>query len=174
MAHPSYYWLALLPLVWVRIRRSVGFRKFGGRRLLLPIALFVAMLALVVSVNAHHVMGWIANGAGSVLGAALGVMAIRETEFQKRADGLYYRTHLGIQVAVLFLFLMRMAYRLFEILEEGESGKGNGPLHAFQDPVTISVISMLFVYNLVYFVYVFQKGGRLAKTLSARSPLVTE
>jgi Protein of unknown function (DUF1453) len=171
MAHHPYFWLALAPLLYVRIRRSLGFRKFSGLRLLIPIALFLGLMALTFVANAHHTLGWTSASLGAIAGGVLGFLAIRKTEFQTREDGLYYRTHIWIQVTVLGLFLMRMTYRFYEVFVAARSGASPSPMQAFQDPLTAGTVCMLLAYNLVYFGFVLRTGGRLASLVAPQNPV---
>jgi Protein of unknown function (DUF1453) len=165
MAHPPYYWLALAPLVYIRIRRSIGYRKFTGRRLLIPMALFFVMVVAIGIVNWGHSISLVTYSVGGMLGAALGGLAVRETRFQWREESLYFRTHIWIQVTILAVFLLRMTYRLYA-LAQGENHPESpdyGPMEVFQDPLTAGIACMLFMHNLVYLWSVFRQGVQLVR-----------
>ncbi len=171
MAHPSYFLVAFIPLLYVRIRRSIGYRKFGGNRLFIPMGIFLFILVLVFKATAHHPASLAADAVGTTLGAVLGYLAIRQTEFEVRNGALYFRTHIWIQVSVLALFLLRMGYRIYGVVlanHRGETQAGS-LTQSFQDPVTAGAICLLFVFNLAYFGFVLREGNRRQALAAAGS-----
>ena len=151
---PSTLLLAgLLPLVawrvYARFRRMVGRQRLTRYRLWIQLTLFPALVLLVALAAASKPMSLLLLAAGLAAGGGLGRYGIKTTEFKPVPGNLYYtpNAHLGIALSVLFL--LRIAYRFFEVYA-GEPGTNHGATEFARSPLTLAVFGLLAGYYISY------------------------
>lgn len=114
--------------VYRRVRRTLRWQPLAKRRLAVRGSLFVVVgvLLLVTTLQRPAIVWW--DAAGAVAGAVLAWLAVRNTRYERRADGWYYRPHGAIGALVILLFLARLAYRVTaaEALWNGQGTAGGG------------------------------------------------
>lgn len=159
--------------VYRRVRRTLRWQPLAKRRLAVRGSLFVVVgvLLLVNTLQRPAIVWW--DAAGAVAGAVLAWLAVRNTRYERRADGWYYRPHGAIGALVILLFLARLAYRVTaaEALWNGQGTAGGGPVPAggahasaaaayTADPWTAGAMFVLVAYYAVYFLAMARRGPR--------------
>ncbi|HXB11017.1 MAG TPA: hypothetical protein VNZ45_03445, partial [Bacteroidia bacterium] len=165
MQNPTSYILPILLIafaIFIRIKRSIGFQKY---RIAVPIArILICTLILVIVFSfgfLFHPSTLLPDAGGIVAGIGLAFLGVRHAKFEMRKDGLYYRTHIWVEIGILVLFFARLAWRFYDIY--GSLGSIPGEQVASQlryekDPVTGSIISVFCTYYIGYFIYIASKA----------------
>lgn len=161
-----------IPIVFIgffmyrRTKRTIGFQKLSKGRLRFRLTLFSALGIAIFLLGFIHPIHFIGYLIGLAAGAGLGLTAIRHTRFEHRADGWYYRTHLWIEIAVLVLFLGRIAYRLASIALSADPTSMNpaDPAQFTKDPVTAGVFFIIVSYYILFFSYLLREETKLDPT----------
>ncbi len=171
MQNPTSYILPILLIafaIFIRIKRSIGFQKY---RIAVPIArILVCTLILVIVFSfgfMYHPSTLLPDAGGIIAGIGLAFLGVRHATFEMRKDGLYYRTHIWVEISILVLFFARLAWRFYDIYGSLGSMPGEqvaGQLRYEKDPVTGSIISVFCTYYIGYFIYVASKASKLLKT----------
>ncbi|MDE2136919.1 MAG: DUF1453 domain-containing protein [Gammaproteobacteria bacterium] len=108
-----------------------------------------------------------AFAAGLLCGAALGWLGLRHTRFEVSAEGRFYTPHTYIGLAVLLLFLGRLAYRFlyFSMGTGGAFAADPSAAAAYQrTPLTLGTFGLLVGYYVLYY------AGVLFRTRAAAAP----
>jgi hypothetical protein len=155
-------------IIYRRVRRSIGFQKFSRSKLTFRIGIFALIGIAILLAGVHHPLFWLGDGVGLAIGVALAWMAVKHSRFEHREDGWYYRTHIGIELSVLFLFLGRFAYRMIQMYLASK-GDPNHPFNAnpydpnafTKDPWTAAILFVIIAYYVGYFGYLLLKEKEL-------------
>ncbi|MFY4775669.1 hypothetical protein [Metabacillus sp. RGM 3146] len=160
----------LLPILLVgffmyrRIKRSIGFQPFKKGRLRFRMILFGIVGLLIFLASLMHPISLILDAVGIIAGIVLAKLAIDHTKFEERTGNLYYRTHIWIESAVLFLFLSRIATRLVMIFITKQSAQTPDQYQSqFSSPLTAGIFFLLVTFYLIYYTNVLRKGSSLLK-----------
>ncbi|MEK0313297.1 hypothetical protein [Cohnella sp. 56] len=154
-------------IMYRRIRRTVGFQLLRPRRLQVRIGIFSVIGIILIAAGFVHPIVLAADAAGLVLGGVLAWFAIRHSIVERRADGLYYRTHIVIESAVIALFIGRIAYRLlFAMQSTQDAVNAGGQADTLQqygrDPWTAAIFFILIAYYAGYYIYVLRAAPKRA------------
>jgi cytochrome b561 len=107
--------------------------------------------------SAEHPLSYLYDLAGILLGAVLVVYARKNIMFEYRENALFYRTHLWIELFIIFLFLSRLVYRMI-------TTSNTVPVTYGTDPATLLIFFLLAVYYIGFNSFVLKKGKeRLAE-----------
>ncbi|MBP1966908.1 hypothetical protein [Paenibacillus aceris] len=161
-----------IPIVFIgffmyrRTKRTIGFQKLSKGRLRFRLTLFSVLGIAIFLLGFIHLIHFIGYLIGLAAGAGLGLTAIRHTRFEHRSDGWYYRTHLWIEIAVLVLFLGRIAYRVAFIALSADPTSMNpaDPAQFTKDPVTAGVFFIIVSYYILFFSYLLREETKLDPT----------
>ncbi|KRD34898.1 hypothetical protein ASE35_09225 [Lysobacter sp. Root916] len=139
--------LATAGIGWIyyrRIRSQFGRQAYRPRRALVRLTILsVAMLALIFgAVMLPHV--WPGVLAGSLIGAAIGVFALRHTHVEPCMKDAYYTPNPWIGGALSLLLIGRLAWRW----AGGAFSSGMPTSQA--SPLTMAIAATLVGYYLVY------------------------
>jgi hypothetical protein len=158
--------ILMIVLVARRVMRSIGFQKFSQVRLIVRIVL-ISLLSLILLIGAaFHPLSYLTDFGGMLLGLVLLYWSAKHSVFERRQDGLYYRTNIWIELIVVVLFLSRFIYRI-GIFYNAFSGQVETPeelksrLEALRDPYTGALIFILFTYYVGYSIFVLRKNTAL-------------
>ena len=138
--------------IYRRVRRNIGRQPLHPRRITVSIVILSVVSALLVGVslqNAHLLLGIC---GGLLLGALLGLVGLRFTQFETNDAGHFYTPNTHIGVALSLLFVGRMLYR-FWVLRDAETASGHPPL--MQSPLTYFIFGLIAGYYIVYYVGLF-------------------
>ena len=163
--------LLLLFLIYRRFRRSFGQQPVRPVRmrvrtvLLLVIGCLFLPSALSSAAFASAMLG------GTAAGVALAMWGAARTRFLRISGQLYYVPHTYTGVAVSFLFLGRLIFRLIQAYGNMHAAHAAGPESAsqafapagmLQSPLTLGLFSVLMGYYVCYYSIVLWKSKRIA------------
>ena len=145
-------------VVWAIVRRA---RRTFGRQTVQPARMWLrigiltfAGVAVAATSGARSAQMLEALSGGLLCGAALAWLGLRHTRFEVTAEGRFYTPHTYIGLAVMLLFLGRLAYR-FLYLSMGTGGTfGADPNAAVayqRSPLTLGVFGLLVGYYVLYY-----------------------
>jgi hypothetical protein len=142
--------------IWRRMRRTFGRQSVQPARMGLRIGILtLAGVAVLVTSGLRSPQMLEALVGGLLCGAALAYLGLRHTRFEVTTEGRFYTPHTYIGLAVMLLFLGRLAYR-FLYLSIGTGGMPPaGPNFAAtyqRSPLTLGVFGVLLGYYVLYYV----------------------
>ena len=127
----------------------VGRQRLSRVRPWITLALFPTLLVLLALAAHAHLerLWWLAGGLG--LGAALGRYGLKKTAFEPTRQGLFYTPNAHLGIALSTLFVLRIAYRLFEVyLVDPQQPHGMDDFA--RSPLTLAVFGLLAGYYISY------------------------
>jgi len=157
--------LVIAFVMYRRIRRSIGFQQFRAGRLKFRVGMLALVGLLLLATGYTHPIRYVADAGGILCGAVLAYYAIRHSEFERRENGLYYRTHTGIQMLVIALLVIRIVYR-FAFVQNGMPTAGdpaaaNDPTQMWAgDPWTAAVFFVMLAYYAGYYTFLLRQEKR--------------
>jgi hypothetical protein len=166
----------LVLLVARRVKRSIGFQKFSKARLIIRICLFSFVALMLFGSAALHPISYLTDLAGALVGCGILYWAMKHTIFENRADDLYYRTNIWVEVTVIGLFLIRffsripMFYQALNVKAETLEEK-RARIESLRDPYTGALIFILIAYYIGYSAFILKKAPA-AKMQSPTAPTV--
>lgn len=165
--HLSQYFIMVPLLAWVvwrRVSRSFGRQPIKRKTMIVRIAIFAVLGALLALSGLHKIE--LAEGllGGMILGAALGVLGVRLTRFEvDPVRGDCYVPNPWIGAFLTVLLLGRLAYR-FIVVYLPQMQQAHAAAQASSDadaqtwssaytssPLTMLMIGLLIGYYIVYF-----------------------
>lgn len=142
--------------VYARIRRLMTRQRSHLWRHRVAVGLFpLVVIGLAVAALASP-LTLAALAAGVAAGAALAVVGLRKTGFERVGDEYYFTPHAGIGIAVSLVFIARMGYRFYEISVMGP--QANPDLG--HSPLTLLAFGVLAGYYTVYAAGLLRWRGR--------------
>ena len=146
--------LVMVPLmalaVWRRARTQFGRQPVRRGRMLARITIFAA-LGLLIAASGLHAPRLLEGLLGGVLaGAALGLLGLRLTRFERGPDGAdFYLPNPWIGGLLMVLLVGRLAWRFMQVMP-GSAYAGTAP-QLGQSPLTLLVLGLMIGYYLCYF-----------------------
>jgi hypothetical protein len=113
----------VLLLVARRIQHSIGFQQYRQTTLTVRMVLFVLFALSLLSGGLVTPSLLIPNGIGIIAGLVLAYIATNHTQFEKRGEGLYFKTHIWVEIVVITLFVVRFSYRLYVMRDMFQPGQ---------------------------------------------------
>jgi hypothetical protein len=151
--------------IYRRFRRNIGRQAVNIRRLQLRIGIFLVIgaLILIVAVRDITLLGAVLGGLAG--GAALGHFGLRHTVFEAAgAAERFYTPHTYIGLFVSALFLARVAFRVFAVHMNSDTGafSNQNPFAAYQrSPLTLAILGVLIGYYVLFYVGVIRRSRDL-------------
>ena len=142
-------------LIYRRIQKTIGFQKYTSSRLIFRIVLFSIVAVVILAFTVRNPMSVLADLAGVLLGISLVYFAIKNTIFEKRDDGLYYRTHIWIELTVLFLFFARLIYRVYKRSAHMDDAQA---INDLRTPITSVIFFIICTYYIGYFIFILRQA----------------
>ncbi|MGZ5790080.1 MAG: hypothetical protein ACXWJF_11570, partial [Burkholderiaceae bacterium] len=109
----------LVPLlvwrIYVRFRRASGRQRLSRYRGPITLTLYMLLIGAIAFANLRHPFQLLAFAAALVVGGGLAEFALKRTQFEPTPTGLYYTPHGPIGISLAVLFVVRLAYRFFEV-----------------------------------------------------------
>jgi hypothetical protein len=130
-----------------RFRRLVGRQRLTMVRPWITLTLFpllAALLGWAVYPN-RDLIGWL--GAGIAAGAALSLLGLKLTAFERTPQGLFYTPNRYLGISLVLLFIGRIAWRVIEVTV---LSAGNTVTGFVVSPVTLAVFGVLAGYYIGY------------------------
>ncbi|WP_248928449.1 hypothetical protein [Paenibacillus hamazuiensis] len=167
--NPIVFTVAILGFaIYRRVRRSIGFQKLSRSRLIVRTGIFAVIGVLILIAGVQHPLYLLGDAAGIAIGGILAWQAVKHSQFERRLDGWYYRTHIGVELSVLFLFLGRLTYRMISMYTAAQAD----PSHPFnanpydpstftRDPWTSAIFFIIIAYYAGFFGYLLKKDKEL-------------
>jgi membrane protein CcdC involved in cytochrome C biogenesis len=152
-------------ILYLRYRRHIGPQLIKPIRMKVRVLMLcgAAVFILASPIGLEHRLGVVAALAA---GAVLGVLSLRHTHFEVRADRRYYIPNLYIGLAITALFASRMIYRfvvLYAQLQQ-DDGPVAGPqvsdelaIVAGTSLLTQALIGVIIGYYASYYVGVLMR-----------------
>ncbi|GIN87938.1 protein csk22 [Heyndrickxia sporothermodurans] len=166
--HPQYLYSFLVIgfILYRRVKRSIGFQPLKKRRLITRITIFSFLVILLLFTSALHPISFLYDLVGAAIGSALLIFAMRHSQFERQKETIMFRTHIWIESLILFIFLSRFLYRIFEIYTLSKTQPQLGPEAYGRDPLTLAVFFILAVYYIGYYSFVLIKSKSIEHSLN--------
>jgi len=133
-----------------RVRRLVGRQPVRPGRLAFTLVFFPLLVVLLGLSGFRDPEVLFGLGGGLVLGALIGVVGLRMTRYEVTPEGLFYRPHTGIGIALALLFVGRVLYRFGAFY----FATGTVDPHVWssfgRSPLTLAVFGVLAGYYIAY------------------------
>jgi hypothetical protein len=145
-------------LIYRRVQKTIGFQKYTSSRLIFRIVLFSLVSAMILAVTIFDPMALVSDGVGILLGLTLVYFAVKNTIFENRADGLYYRTHIWVELTVLGLFFSRLIYRFYTMSQvmQNADERMQDRMNDLRNPLTSGVFFIICAYYVGYFIFILK------------------
>lgn len=164
--------IALLVLfaIYRRFRRSFGQQPLRPVRMQVRIGLLLVVGCLLLPAVWRSAAFMSAVLAGIAAGAALAAWGASRTRFLRVSNQLYYVPHTYTGIAVSFLFLGRLVYRLVQVSGAAHAthaavaapaSQGYAPAGMLQSPLTLGLYFVLMGYYVCYYSLVLWKSKRV-------------
>ena len=165
--------IALIVLLLIRrIKRSVGFQKFNETTLIIRMVLFGLVIVSILSFAIIYPMALIPDFIGIAVGLGLAYIATNHAQFEKRENGVYFKTHIWVEMAVIGLFIARMVYRIVVVKDIFQDTQTNEDIQAkmnyMRDPLTGSIMFAFCTYYIGYFSFILKEGKAALKDNSGQ------
>ena len=161
--------ILVLFVIYRRFRRSFGQQPVRPVRMQVRIVLLLVIGCLLLPAALRTAAFMSAVLAGIAAGVALAMWGAARTRFLRASGQLYYVPHTYTGIAVSFLFLGRLVYRLIQV---------SGTVHAthpaaadsaaqrfapavLQSPLTLGLYFVLMGYYVCYYSMVLWKSKRV-------------
>lgn len=176
--------IVLVFLIYRRFRRNFGQQPVRPLRMRVRISLLLIIGGLLLPAALRSTAFMSAVLAGAAAGIALAIWGAARTCFLRASNQLYYVPHTYTGVAVSFLFLGRLIYRLIQVYGKmhathpaaaDSANQAFAPASMLQSPLTLGLFFILVGYYVCYYSMVLWKSKRVvAEELSPGSPLPGE
>lgn len=171
--------ILVLFVIYRRFRRSFGQQPLRPVRMQVRIVLLLLVGCLLLPATLRSFAFTSAVLAGVVAGVTLAMWGAARTRFLRVSGQLYYVPHTYTGIAVSFLFLGRLVYRLIQVYGNvhanaaaaGAAEQGFAPAAMLQSPLTLGLYFVLMGYYVCYYSMVLWKSKRvLAEEVSLNAP----
>lgn len=150
MTNTNIVIMALAPLlmyrIYKRVQRLTVRQQSRTWRHWCSVTLFPLLLVSMTALVINNPLALAAIAGGVLAGAALGIVALRRTSFERVGSDYFYTPYAPIGMLVSMLFIARVVYRIFEMLTMGiqqTPNLGNSPL-------TLAILGVMAGYYLAY------------------------
>ncbi len=156
------YFVLVIFLLYRRIKDGIGFQKYSSTKLWAKITLFSVACILTIAISFAKPLSLVGDLAGIIVGFGMMYFATINIRFQRRKNGLYYRTNILVEVTVLLIFFARFLFRfhaLYQAIGDAQSIENiENKLLSLNDPYTGGAVLVLCSYYISYFWVVLKKG----------------
>jgi hypothetical protein len=169
--------ILVLFAIYRRFRRSFGQQPLRPVRMQVRIVLLLVIGCLLLTAVFRSTAFIVAVLAGITAGVALALWGAARTRFLRVSGQLYYVPHTYTGIAVSFLFLGRLVYRLIQVYgnmgamhaQAPDSAQAFAPAGMLQSPLTLGLYFVLMGYYVCYYSMVLWKSKRAIIDESGRS-----
>lgn len=150
----------LIPLIawriYRRIRTNIGRQKFSTRRSVAILMIFSLVAVLLAASTRFDFNLLIAEAAGLLLGAAIGLVGLKLTAFENTPEDCYYtpNSFLGISISVLLIGRVLYRFLMFSSFDPATQPQTPG---LGQSPLTLGLFGLTAGYYLAYHAGLFAK-----------------
>jgi hypothetical protein len=173
--------ILLVFLIYRRFRRNFGQQPLRPVRMGVRIVLLLVIGCLLLTSAMRSAAFSYAMLGGLAAGIALAVWGAARTRFLRSANQLYYVPHTYTGIAVSFLFLGRLIYRLIQAYGNMHAAHATGPdlpnqpfapASMLQSPLTLGLFFVLMGYYVCYYSILLWKSKRVvADEVGLSAPL---
>ena len=132
--------------VYQRVKRLMVRQRSQAWRHWVSLVLFPALLVMLGVVALAHPSVLAGMAAGIAAGAALGVLGLRKTKYERIGSEFFYTPNAHIGILVSMLFVGRLLYRGYEFYVLGTAQ----PQDFASSPLTLLVFGILAGYYTMY------------------------
>ncbi|MEO7206907.1 MAG: hypothetical protein ABI356_05290 [Steroidobacteraceae bacterium] len=176
--------LLVLFVIYRRFRRSCGQQPLRPVRMQVRIVVLLVVGCLLLPAGFRSAAFMSAVLAGIAAGVALAMWGAARTRFLRVSNQLYYVPHTYTGIAVSFLFLGRLVYRLIQVsgsphtthaAAADSANQAFAPAGMLQSPLTLGLYFVLMGYYVCYYSMVLWKSkGVVAEEVSFSAPQTGE
>lgn len=166
--------IALVFIAWGiyrRVKRTVGIQLYTPKRFIFRIFLFSLLGIALLLFAFQHPISYVYILAGMLAGLILVYYSSKTTLFETKEGLQYYKPNTAIGLIVVFLFLGRLAFRIYASYTQFESihtGAANGGVQSPSsaanglnggfphDPITMATFFVLITYYVGYYLYLMK------------------
>jgi hypothetical protein len=146
--------LVLIPLLawrmYTRFKRMVGRQRLSGVRPWATLIIFPLIILMLGAGTLAHPEGLWVLAAGLIAGALLGLFGIAKTKFESTSEGLFYTPNVHLGMALSLLLVVRLAFRLVQVITADPQALQRGPDEFARSPLTLCVFGLLAGYYIAY------------------------
>jgi hypothetical protein len=162
--------ILVLFVIYRRFRRSFGQQPLRPVRMQVRIVVLLVIGCLLLTAVFRSAAFIFAVLAGIAAGVALAMWGAARTRFLRVSGQLYYVPHTYTGIAVSFLFLGRLVYRLIQATgtvhaihaaAPDSASQGFAPAGLLQSPLTLGLYFVLMGYYVCYYSMVLWKSKRV-------------
>ena len=154
---PNMIYAFMIPLmvfaVWRRVRGSFGRQPIRRKRMTARIAIFAVIGALIALSGLHNLRLLEGLLGGALAGAALGMVGLRLTRFERNADGAdLYIPNAWIGGVLTTLLVARLAWRFLVAMPQLQDPAVAHSAPAIgNSPLTLAVFGLMIGYYICYY-----------------------
>jgi hypothetical protein len=147
---PQMIYAFMIPLmalmVWRRVRGSFGRQPIRRKRMMVRIGVLSVIGALLALGGLHNLRLLEGLVGGALAGAALGLLGLKLTRFERNAEGAdLYIPNAWIGGVLTVLLVGRLAWRFLVAMPQAQGpAVGNSPL-------TLAILGLTLGYYVCYF-----------------------
>ena len=153
-----YFILLFLPLIFVKIKRSISIQIYSHLKTLFQIIIFAIVVIMLMLFSLQNINSSISSLIAIGIGILLVFISAKQTIFELTNWTVRYRTNLLIPLTVSLIFVFCVGYQLFSIYI---SHVEQSLLGLFKDPLTSMIFLLLFSYYLGFAVYLYQSASKI-------------
>ncbi|WP_276353272.1 hypothetical protein [Cohnella caldifontis] len=153
----TQYWVILaigafmVYRIYRRVLRNLTWQPLSVKSLTVYTVLFGVVGLLFFAEGASHAVSLISDFVGILLGAALAAVSAANTRCEQQGGQWKYRTNPWIGGLVIVLFIGRLVFRVYQLIETDAFSEGaSGTLSAMAGGWTSGLLLVLFAYYVVY------------------------
>jgi uncharacterized membrane protein YecN with MAPEG domain len=163
----------LLLIAWrvhARFRRLIGRQRLSKIRPRITLTIYPALTLLlcVAARSQPDRLWWLGAALGA--GSLLGVFGLRRTRFEPTRKGLFYTPNAHLGIALLLLFVARIAYRFIEVYFLAPDVP-HGLDDFARSSLTLSAFGLLAGYNIAYAIGLWRWRFRVLEAKRQREAL---
>lgn len=150
-----------------RAQRMFSWQRLKARRLWIVSAIMGTIGSLLFIGGASHVESLISNTLGIVLGILLAYFGALYTRYEQQEGIWKYRSNEWIGGAVTALFFGRVAYRVYQMIDQGllqDDARFAESMQSFGGSWTSGLTLIMFAYYLAYNLYLLRKNRMLVSS----------
>ena len=180
MTQQQIVYLVLVPfIIWrlySRMRKLIARLEARPIRLWFSAILFPLLILLFAygCLDDTTALGSLAGGA--VCGAALALLGLKLTRFEVVGGKLFYQPNIYIGMALMMLFVTRLAYRFIATPLASNVQQNPGADAALQrlssSPLTLFIIGMVFCYYAPYSAGILLRRAKLVQSGTAENQVL--
>jgi hypothetical protein len=148
-------------MIYRRFRRSFGRQPVRPLRMVLRMALLIALGVSLLPLSLHSGEFQLVQIIGAAVGVSFGLWAAHRTRYTRDEGHLYYLPHTYAGIAIFLLVLGRLVYRVIEVYAGSHSPQAFAAPAMVRSPATVGLFFVLIGYYVCYYGCVLWKSKHL-------------